>query len=168
MGATAAGNVRNGSGYAGRRRDLCSAHAGKGEQTSFCRVSVTEQKKGGEEMAKILIIDDSRTSRKIMRNLLSENGYDVVEAENGADGVEKYKTEQPKLVTMDITMPVIDGLEALRQIREYDGKANVIMVTAAGQESKVMEAVKLGAAEFITKPLEKDKILETVGKILGD
>ena len=119
-------------------------------------------------MAKILIIDDSRTSRKIMRNLLPENGYDVVEAENGADGVEKYKTEQPKLVTMDITMPVMDGLEALRQIREYDGKANVIMVTAAGQESKVMEAVKLGAAEFITKPLEKDKILETVGKILGD
>lgn len=119
-------------------------------------------------MAKILIIDDSRTSRRIMKNLLSEKGYDVMEAENGADGVEKYKAERPQLVTMDITMPVMDGLEALKQIREYDGNANVIMVTAAGQESKVMEAVKLGAAEFITKPLEKDKILETVGKILGD
>lgn len=118
-------------------------------------------------MAKILIIDDSRTSRRILRGLLTEKGYEVVEAENGADGVEKYKAENPDLVTMDITMPVMDGLEALRQIREYDASSHVVMVTAAGQESKVMEAVKLGAAEFITKPFDKDLILKTIDKVLG-
>lgn len=117
-------------------------------------------------MAKILIIDDSRTSRRILKGLLNENGYEVVEAENGADGVEKYKTEKPELVTMDITMPVMDGLEALKQIREYDASSSVVMVTAAGQESKVMEAVKLGAAEFITKPFDKEVILKTVDKLL--
>lgn len=116
-------------------------------------------------MSKILIVDDSRTSRRIMRNLLTENGYEVVEAENGEIGIQKYKEENPDMVTMDITMPVMDGLEALKGIREYDADAKVVMVTAAGQESKVMEAVKLGAAEFITKPFEKEKIINTIQKV---
>lgn len=116
-------------------------------------------------MSKILIVDDSRTSRRIMRTLLTENEYEVVEAENGEIGVQKYKEETPDMVTMDITMPVMDGLEALKAIREYDSNAKVVMVTAAGQESKVMEAVKLGAAEFITKPFEKDKIIDTIRKV---
>lgn len=116
-------------------------------------------------MSKILIVDDSRTSRRIMRTLLTENGYEVVEAENGEIGVQKYKEETPDMVTMDITMPVMDGLEALKAIREYDSSAKIVMVTAAGQESKVMEAVKLGAAEFITKPFEKEKIIDTVKKV---
>ena len=116
-------------------------------------------------MSKILIVDDSRTSRRIMRTLLTESGYEVVEAENGEIGVQKYKEEAPKMVTMDITMPVMDGLEALKAIREYDSSAKVVMVTAAGQESKVMEAVKLGATEFITKPFEKEKIIDTVKKV---
>lgn len=119
-------------------------------------------------MAKILIVDDSRTSRRILRNLLVEEGYEVVEAENGEDGIQKYKEETPELVTMDITMPVMDGLEALKEIKEYDSGAKVIMVTAAGQESKVMEAVKLGAAEFVTKPFEKEKILDTVRKVVNN
>ena len=119
-------------------------------------------------MAKILIVDDSRTSRRILRNLLGEEGYEIVEAENGEDGIQKYKEETPDMVTMDITMPVMDGLEALREIKEYDSGAKVIMVTAAGQESKVMEAVKLGAAEFVTKPFEKDKIVNTVRKIVNN
>lgn len=117
-------------------------------------------------MAKILIVDDSRTSRRILRNLLTEERYDVVEAENGENGILKYKEEAPDLVTMDITMPIMDGLEALKKIKEYDFAAKVIMVTAAGQESKVMEAVKLGAAEFVTKPFEKEKIIDTVGKVI--
>lgn len=117
-------------------------------------------------MAKILITDDSRTSRKILRTLLTESGYEVVEAENGQMGVEKYKEEKPDLVTMDITMPVMDGIEALKEIRACDSAAKVVMVTAAGQENKIVEAVKHGAAEFITKPFEKEKILETVEKIL--
>jgi len=129
-------------------------------------------KKGCEEekkkMAKILIVDDSRTSRRILRNLLTECGYDVVEAENGEIGVQKYKEETPDMVTMDITMPIMDGLEALKGIREYDASAKVVMVTAAGQESKIMEAVKLGAAEFITKPFEKEKIVETVRKVVNN
>jgi len=116
-------------------------------------------------MSKVLIVDDSRTSRRILRNLLDENGYEVIEAENGELGVQKYKEENPDMVTMDITMPVMDGLEALKAIREYDSNAKIVMVTAAGQESKVMEAVKLGATEFITKPLEKDKILDTLHKV---
>lgn len=119
-------------------------------------------------MAKILIVDDSRTSRRILRNLLVEEGYEVVEAENGEDGIQKYKEETPDLVTMDITMPVMDGLEALKEIKEYDSGAKVIMVTAAGQESKVMEAVKLGAAEFVTKPFEKEKIVNTVSKVVNN
>ncbi len=119
-------------------------------------------------MEKILIVDDSRTSRRIMRNLLLEEGYEVVEAENGEEGVQKYKEETPSAVTMDITMPIKDGLEALKEIREYDSEAKVIMVTAAGQESKVMEAVKLGAAEFVTKPFEKEKIVETVRKVVNN
>ena len=118
-------------------------------------------------MAKILIVDDSRTSRRILRNLLIEEGYEVIEAENGEDGIQKYKEETPDMVTMDITMPVMDGLEALKGIKEYDSGAKVIMVTAAGQESKVMEAVKLGAAEFVTKPFEKEKIVTTVSKVVN-
>lgn len=119
-------------------------------------------------MAKILIVDDSRTSRRILRNLLIEEGYDVVEAENGEEGVQKYKEENPDMVTMDITMPVKDGLEALKEIKDFDSAAKVIMVTAAGQESKVMEAVKLGAAEFVTKPFEKEKIVDTVRKVVNN
>lgn len=118
-------------------------------------------------MTKILIVDDSRTSRRILRNLLLEEKYEIVEAENGEEGIKKYKEEAPALVTMDITMPVMDGLEALKGIKEYDADAKVIMVTAAGQESKVMEAVKLGAAEFVTKPFEKNKIAETVRKVIN-
>lgn len=119
-------------------------------------------------MAKILIVDDSRTSRRILRNLLIEEGYDVVEAENGEEGIQKYKDENPDMVTMDITMPVMDGLQALKEIKDFDSAAKVIMVTAAGQESKVMEAVKLGAAEFVTKPFEKDKIVDTVRKVVNN
>lgn len=118
-------------------------------------------------MAKILIVDDSRTSRKILGNLLIENGYTVIEAENGEVGVQKYKEEKPDLITMDITMPVMDGLEALQNIRAYDSSAIVIMITAAGQESKMMEAVKHGAKEFITKPFDKDTILPVLQKALN-
>lgn len=119
-------------------------------------------------MAKILIVDDSRTSRKILRNLLEEQGYEVKEAANGAEGVRLYKEEKADVVTMDITMPVMDGLEALEEIRSFDSDARVIMVTAAGQESKIVKAVKLGAAEFLTKPFDKDKILKIVESVLSN
>ena len=92
-----------------------------------------------------------------------DNGVD--EALNGAEGVEKYKQYQPAVCTMDITMPVMDGIEALKEIRAFDSNAKVVMLTAAGQQSKIVEAVKSGAAEFITKPFEKEEVLRTLAEI---
>lgn len=117
-------------------------------------------------MAKILIIDDSRTSRKILRGMLEEAGHEIVdEGVDGKDGFEKYKQYKPDLVTLDITMPVMDGLESLKCIKDFDKDAKVIMVTAAGQQSKMVEAIKLGASEFVTKPFEKENILKLVDKM---
>ncbi|NLL73828.1 MAG: response regulator [Clostridiales bacterium] len=117
-------------------------------------------------MAKILIVDDSKTSRKILRNILEENGHEVVgEAVNGKDGLEKYQEIKPEIVTMDITMPVMDGLEALRNIMDMDKTAKVVMVTAAGQKTKIVDAVKYGASEFLTKPFEANQIIEIINQI---
>ncbi len=117
-------------------------------------------------MSRILIVDDSRTSRKILRGLLEEAGHEVIaEAENGEEGVNKYKELKPDVTTLDITMPVMDGLEALVKIREFDNKAKVIMVTAAGQQNKMVEAIKNGASEFVTKPFEKENILKIIEKM---
>ena len=116
-------------------------------------------------MSKILIVD-SRTSRKILRGLLEESGHEVVaEAENGQEGVDKYKEFNPDITTLDITMPVMDGLEALSKIKEFDRNAKVIMVTAAGQQNKMVEAIKNGASEFVTKPFEKENILKIIEKM---
>jgi len=118
------------------------------------------------KMAKILIVDDSITSRKILKNILIENGHEVIgEAINGKDAVSKFKELQPDITTMDITMPVMDGLEALREIREIDKDAKVIMVTAAGQKSKMVDALKYGAAEFLTKPFEAEQIIEIINRV---
>lgn len=114
-------------------------------------------------MAKILIVDDSRTSRKILKDILEKAGHTIVgEAENGQRGVEEYELRKPDIVTLDITMPVMDGVQALKEIRKKDDKAKIIMVTAAGQREKMLEAVKCGASEFITKPYEADEILNVV------
>lgn len=114
-------------------------------------------------MSNILLVDDSRTSRKMLRTILESEGHVIVgEAINGEDGVSKYKELNPDITTMDITMPVLDGIEALKQIKEYDPEATIIMVTAAGQKSKMIEAVKLGAVEFLTKPFEPQQILTVI------
>jgi two-component system chemotaxis response regulator CheY len=118
-------------------------------------------------MAKILLVDDSKTSRKILRGILEENGHEVIgEAVNGEEGIDKFKELHPEITTMDITMPVMDGLEALRQIIEYDKNAKVVMVTAAGQKTKMVDAVKYGAAEFLAKPFESAQIIEIINKVL--
>ena len=97
-------------------------------------------------MATVLIVDDSKTSRRILKNILIENGYEIIgEATDGQIGYEKYIEFRPDLVTLDITMPVLDGLGCLEKIMQLDKNANVIMVTAAGQKSKMVEAIKLGA-----------------------
>ena len=111
-------------------------------------------------MAKILIVDDSRTSRRMLRNILVENGHEVIgEAENGQIGFEKYIELKPDIVTLDITMP------ALEKIIAYDENAHAVMVTAAGQKNKMVDAIKLGANEFVQKPFEPDQILSVIGNI---
>ncbi len=117
-------------------------------------------------MAKILIVDDSRTSRKILRGILEDAGHEVVgEAVDGKDGVDKYAELKPEVVTLDITMPVLDGLDALKEIKKVDANAKVIMVTAAGQQNKMVDAIKSGASEFVTKPFESEVILDMVNKV---
>lgn len=117
-------------------------------------------------MNTIMIVDDSKTSRSMLKNILVEHGYEIVaEAENGQEGYEKYCEFKPDFVTLDITMPVMDGIETLVKIKEYDPEAKVIMVTAAGQKSKMLEAIKLGAAEFVTKPFETNQIINIIESI---
>lgn len=114
-------------------------------------------------MAKILIVDDSRTSRRMLKNILVENGHEIIgEASEGQQGYEMYVDLQPEIVTLDITMPVLDGLGCLEKIMTFDENAKVIMITAAGQKEKMVQAIKLGANEFIQKPYEPKQILSVL------
>ena len=118
-------------------------------------------------MAKILIVDDSRTSRRMLRELLEELGHEIIgEAVNGEDGFIKYKELNPELVTLDITMPKLDGIQALQLIRKYNPEAKALMITAAGQRDKMIQAVKYGAAEFVTKPYEKEEVEKILKRVL--
>ena len=118
---------------------------------------------------KILLVDDAAFMRKMIGDTLSKNGYtELFEAVDGADAVEKFSEIGPDLVIMDITMPNMDGLEALKAIRAKDGNANVVMCSAMGQESMVMDAVRSGAKDFIVKPFQADRVLKTVTSILGN
>lgn len=117
-------------------------------------------------MATVLMVDDSRTSRRILRNMLEAKGYTVVgEAENGEVGYLKYKELKPDIVTMDITMPEMDGIEALSLIKHENADAKVIMVTAAGQKEKMFDALKRGADDFITKPFEEEEIMNALARL---
>ena len=119
-------------------------------------------------MAKILIVDDAAIMRMMIKDILTKNGYEVVaEAANGVEAVELYKSHQPDLVTMDITMPEMDGIEAVKQIKAVNPAAKVIMCSAMGQQSMVMDAIKAGANDFIVKPFQADRVLEAVKKIVG-
>jgi two-component system chemotaxis response regulator CheY len=118
-------------------------------------------------MAKILIVDDAEFLRMRISKMLTGAGFDVVQGENGSQAVQKYQTEKPDLVLMDITMPEMDGLAALKLIRQGDPKAKVIMLTALGQESVVLEAIKSGAKDFVVKPFESDRVLGAINKLLG-
>ncbi len=120
-------------------------------------------------MAKnVLVCDDAAFMRMMIKDILTKNDYNVVgEAENGAKAVEKYNELQPDLVLMDITMPEMDGIQALKKIRETDSKAVVIMCSAMGQQAMVIEAIQSGAKDFIVKPFQADRVIEAVKKVLG-
>ena len=117
-------------------------------------------------MSKILIVDDAEFLRMRISKMLTGEGFAVTEAENGAKAVSLYQEIHPDVVLMDVTMPEMDGLAALKQIRGMDPKARVIMLTALGQESVVLEAVKSGARDFIVKPFERDRVLSAINKLL--
>lgn len=118
-------------------------------------------------MTKILVVDDAQFMRMKATKLLISNGYEVIEASTGSEAVEIYKTEKPDAVLLDITMPDMDGLQALKEIKKIDPNANVAMVTAMGQQSIVMDALKSGAKDFIVKPFDPERVLGAVEKILS-
>ena len=119
-------------------------------------------------MAKILIVDDSRTSRRMLKEILEDAGHTIIgEAVDGEEGYLKYQELKPELVTLDITMPKLDGIEALQLIKKYDENARIIMITAAGQKEKMVRAVKYGAAEFITKPYEASDVLKVIDQVMA-
>ena len=116
----------------------------------------------------ILICDDAAFMRMMIKDILTKNGYNVVgEAENGAVGVDKYKELKPDLVLMDITMPEMDGIQALKAIKAADPNACVIMCSAMGQQAMVIESIQSGAKDFIVKPFQADRVLEAVQKAVG-
>jgi len=119
-------------------------------------------------MANILIVDDAAFMRMMIKDILSKNGYTVVaEAENGYRAVEKYKEVNPDLVIMDITMPEMDGIQAVKQIKAIDSSAKIIMCSAMGQQAMVIESIQAGARDFIVKPFQAERVLEAVRKVVG-
>lgn len=115
-----------------------------------------------------MLVDDAAFMRMMVKDALSKAGYtDLVEAQDGVEAVDKFNTENPDLVFMDITMPNMDGLEALKRIKAAHPNANIVMCSAMGQEAMVIEAIKSGAKDFIVKPFKPDRILATAEKILS-
>ncbi|MFA0759039.1 MAG: hypothetical protein PVTTEEND_001847 [Candidatus Fervidibacter sp.] len=121
---------------------------------------------GGNEMAKVLIADDAAFIRMKLRKVLEELGLEVIEAANGAEAVQQFNAHRPDLVLMDITMPEMDGLAALKAIVAQDAAARVVMVSALGQESVVMQALQAGAKDFVVKPFQPDQIKQVVQRWL--
>ena len=120
-------------------------------------------------MAKnILVVDDAAFMRMMIKDILSKNGYEVAgEADNGAKAVEKYKELTPDLVLMDITMPEMNGIDAVKNIKAMDPGAKIVMCSAMGQQAMVIESIQAGARDFIVKPFQADRVLEAVRKVVG-
>ena len=119
-------------------------------------------------MKRVMVCDDAAFMRMMIKDILVKNGYEIAaEAENGLKAVEQYPEAKPDLVLMDITMPEVDGIEAVRRIKALDPNANVIMCSAMGQQAMVIEAIQSGAKDFIVKPFQADRVLEAVRKVIG-
>lgn len=118
-------------------------------------------------MANILVVDDAAFMRMMIKDILTKNGLVVVgEAADGSQAVERYQELRPDLVTMDITMPEVDGIEAIKRIRQIDPNARIIVCSAMGQQAMVIEAIQAGAKDFIVKPFQADRVVEAVQKAL--
>jgi two-component system chemotaxis response regulator CheY len=118
---------------------------------------------------RILLVDDAAFMRAMLKDILSKNGFDVVgEGEDGIKGIEKYKELRPDLVIMDITMPNMDGITAVKEIKKLDKAANIIMCSAMGQQAMVLESIKSGAKDFIVKPFKPDVVISAVTKVLDN
>ena len=116
----------------------------------------------------ILVVDDAAFMRMMIKDVLTKNGFEVIgEAENGARAIEKFKELNPELTIMDITMPEVDGIQAVKEIKKYDPNAKVIMCSAMGQQAMVIEAIQAGAKDFIVKPFQADRVIEAVKKVMG-
>ena len=119
-------------------------------------------------MARVLVVDDAVFMRRVVSDALAKAGHEVVgEASNGTEAVQRYQELRPEVMTLDITMPEKDGLQALKEILAADPGARVIMCSALGQESKVLESIKSGAKDFVVKPFQPDRVLEAIGKALA-
>jgi two-component system, chemotaxis family, chemotaxis protein CheY len=120
-------------------------------------------------MASVLIVDDAAFMRMMLKDIITKGGLEVAgEAENGAIAIEKFRELKPDIVTMDITMPEMDGIQALKQIISTDAKAKVVMCSAMGQQAMVIEAIQAGAKDFIVKPFKPDRVLDAINKTLGN
>lgn len=116
---------------------------------------------------KILIVDDAAFMRMMLKDILSKNGYEVVaEASNGQEAIQKYEEFKPDLVTMDITMPEMDGIAAVKEIKKKNPQAKIIMCSAMGQQAMVVDAIQAGARDFIVKPFKPDRVIEAVKKVM--
>jgi two-component system, chemotaxis family, chemotaxis protein CheY len=117
---------------------------------------------------KIMLVDDTKFMRMMLANILKPKGFEIVaEASDGLEAIDKYKQTKPDIVTMDIVMPNMEGIDAVRNIVSGDANAKIIMVTAVGQESKVKEAIQAGAKGYIVKPFQAPQVLEEIEKVLG-
>lgn len=117
---------------------------------------------------KVLLVDDAAFMRMMLKDILSKNGFEIAgEAENGAVAVQKYQDLNPDLVTMDITMPEMDGITAVKEIKKINPNAKIIMCSAMGQQAMVIEAIQAGANDFIVKPFQPERVLEAVHKVVG-
>ena len=117
---------------------------------------------------KVLIVDDAAFMRMMLRDILAKNGFEIVgEADNGKVAIQMYNDLKPDVVTMDITMPEMDGIAAVKEIKAADPNAKIVMVSAMGQQAMVIEAIRSGAADFIVKPFQPDRVLEALGKALS-
>lgn len=121
----------------------------------------------GSVSKRVLIVDDAVVMRMMIKGILAKSGFDVVgEAQNGLEAVDKYMQLHPDLVTMDVVMPEMDGIAAVKQILAHDPAARIVMCTSMGQQALVVEAIQAGAKSFITKPFQAPKIVDTLNKVL--